>query len=213
MSQLEAALSPKVEEGTVNVDGPTDFKHSWRVWCIFIVLCLLSFLGAIDSTVTTTALPTISREIGGSDNYVWIANSYLFTSTVPQPLYAQVANIFGRRNPMLVAIALFVLGSGLAGGATSSGMLIAARTVQGLGTGGLYVLSDIIICDIIPPRYRGPYLSAVLSTAAIGTTVGPIIGGAFAQVNWRWVFVRSVALSGLPMGPIPIPALQHRGRN
>lgn len=90
---------------------------------------------------------------------------------------------------MIFAIALFIIGSGLAGGATSAAMLIAARTIQGLGTGGLYVLSDIIICDLIPPRFRGPYLSAVLGTAAIGTTVGPIIGGAFAQVNWRWVFV------------------------
>lgn len=167
----------------------TKFQHSWRLWCVFLALCLLSFMGAIDSTVTTTALPTITREIGGSNDYVWIANTYLFTSTVPQPLYAQIANIFGRRNPMIFAIALFIIGSGLAGGATSAAMLIAARTIQGLGTGGLYVLSDIIICDLIPPRFRGPYLSAVLGTAAIGTTVGPIIGGAFAQVNWRWVFV------------------------
>lgn len=197
MSHPGALFPIKIEEGQVDVDEPGGFQHSWRVWCIFIVLCLFSFLGAIDSTVTTTALPTISREISGSGEYVWIANLYLFTSTVPQPLYAQVANMFGRRNPMLVAIALFILGSGLAGGATSSTMLIAARTVQGLGTGGLYVLSDIIICDITPPRYRGPFLSAVLSTAAIGTTVGPIIGGAFAQVNWRWVFVRPIAFSGL----------------
>lgn len=75
---------------------------------------------------------------------------------------------------MFVAIALFILGSGTSGGARSVAMLIAGRTIQGLGSGGLYVLSDIIICDLIPPRYRGPYISAVLSTAAIGITIGPI---------------------------------------
>ncbi|KAK4664221.1 uncharacterized protein QC763_0083730 [Podospora pseudopauciseta] len=98
---------------------------------------------------------------------------------------------------MLVSIALFALGSGIAGGASSVAMLIAGRTVQGLGTGGLYVLSDIIICDMIPPRHRGPYLSAVLSTAAIGTTIGPIIGGALARADWRWIFWLNLPVSAV----------------
>ncbi|KAK8039526.1 major facilitator superfamily domain-containing protein [Apiospora rasikravindrae] len=142
------------------------FQHTWRIWVIFSVLCMLSFMASVDSTVITTSLPTL-------------------------------ANIFGRRNPLLAAIALFTLGSGIAGGARSVGMLIAGRTIQGLGSGGLYVLSDIIICDLIPPRYRGPYISAVLSTAAIGTTIGPIIGGALAQANWRWVFWINLPVMGL----------------
>ncbi|GAB1318484.1 Major facilitator superfamily (MFS) profile domain-containing protein [Madurella fahalii] len=188
-----------------NEQGETEtFQHSWRLWCIFIVLCLLSFISAVDATIVTTSLPTITREIGGSHDYVWIANSFLFASTVPQPLYGQISNIFGRRNPMLVSIALFALGSGLAGGATNSAMLIAARTIQGLGTGGLYVLSDIIICDIIPPRYRGPYLSAVLSTAAIGTTIGPIIGGALALSNWRWIFWLNLPISAVGLFAISL---------
>jgi len=125
---------------------------------------------------------------GGSSQYVWIANSYLFSSTVPQPLYAQTADIFGRRNPLLVATLLFLLGSGLAGGARSVTTMIAGRVIQGLGSAGLYVLPEIILCDILPPRYRGPYLSAILSTAAIAGTIGPIIGGALAQADWRWIF-------------------------
>ncbi|KAI1111522.1 major facilitator superfamily domain-containing protein [Nemania sp. NC0429] len=168
--------------------APDEFKYTWRIWCVFIALAFLAFMAAIDSTIITTSLPTITREIGGTGVYVWIANSYLFASTVPQPLYAQIANVFGRRNPLFVAIALFFIGSGVAGGAHNPTTLIAGRTIQGLGSGGLYVLSDVIICDLIPPRYRGPFLSAVLSTAAIGTTIGPIIGGALAEANWRWIF-------------------------
>ena len=76
-------------------------------------------------------------------------------------------------------------------------MLISGRTIQGLGTGGLYVLSDIIICDIIPPSDRGPYLSAVISTAALGTTIGPVIGGALAQHQWRWIFWINLPISGV----------------
>ena len=184
-------------EGKVQVEEPSTFQHSWRVWCIFLVLCLLSFISAVDATIVTTSLPTITREIGGAEQYAWIANSFVFASTVPQPLFGQISNIFGRRNPMLLAIFLFAVGSGLAGGSRNPGMLITGRTIQGLGTGGLYVLSDIIICDIVPPHHRGPYLSAVLSTAAIGTTIGPIIGGALAQVQWRWIFWLNLPISGI----------------
>ncbi|KAL6701557.1 major facilitator superfamily domain-containing protein [Trichoderma pleuroticola] len=185
--RVQPQSSEKINED-IRVDEPGKFQHSWRLWCVFIVLCLLSFISAIDATIVTTSLPTITRDIGGGQEYVWVVNSFLFTSTVPQPLFGQISDIFGRRNPMIVAIALFAIGSGLAGGAQNPGMLIAARTIQGLGSGGLYVLSDIIVCDMVPPRHRGPYLSAILSTAAIGTTIGPIIGGALALKNWRWIF-------------------------
>jgi EmrB/QacA subfamily drug resistance transporter len=193
-TQAQRSEKNKEEAG---VDELETFQHSWRVWCVFIVLCLLSFISAIDATIVTTSLPTITRDIGGSQEYVWIVNSFLFTSTVPQPLFGQISNIFGRRNPMLVAILLFAIGSGLSGGAQSPGMLIAARTIQGLGSGGLYVLSDIIVCDMVPPRHRGPYLSAILSTAAIGTTIGPIIGGALALKNWRWIFWLNLPASAI----------------
>ncbi|RYP64483.1 hypothetical protein DL770_009196 [Monosporascus sp. CRB-9-2] len=172
------------------VNLPEEFEHTWRIWAVFLVLALLSFLSALDSSIITTSLPTITREIGGSSQYVWIANSYLFASTVPQPLYGQISNVFGRRNPFFASIILFFVGSGLAGGARNAATLIVARVIQGLGTGGLYVLPEIIMCDLIPPRHRGPYLSALLSTAAIGNTAGPIIGGALAQshAGWRWIF-------------------------
>lgn len=64
-------------------------------------------------------------------------------------------------------------------------MLICGRVIQGFGAGGINVLPEILICDLLPPRHRGPYLSVMLSTAAIGSTIGPIIGGALAEVNWR----------------------------
>lgn len=184
-------------ERKVQTEEPAAFQHSWRVWCIFLVLCLLSFISAVDATIVTTSLPTITHDVGGAEEYVWIANSFMFASTIPQPLFGQISNIFGRRNPMLFAISLFAIGSGVSGGSKSVGMLITGRTIQGLGTGGLYVLSDIIICDIIPLRYRGLYLSAVLSIAVIGTTIGPIIGGALAKVQWRWIFWLNLPISGI----------------
>jgi hypothetical protein len=192
----EHIVSRPFNDGAVQVEAPQAFKHSWSIWCIFSVLCLFSFLSALDGTIITTSLPTITRDIGGGEQiYLWFAQSFFFASTVPQPLFGQIANIFGRRNPFLVAIALFALGSGLSGGANSPAMLLAGRTIQGLGAAGLYVLSDIIICDLVPPRHRGPYLGAVLSSAGIGSTIGPVIGGALAQTNWRWIFYINVVIA------------------
>lgn len=181
------------------------FKHTWSLWAIFSVLCLFSFLTAIDGTILTTSLPTIARAIGGGRNdtlFIWISQCFLFASTAPQPLVGQIANIFGRRNPFLISIVMFALGSGIAGGANSPGMLISGRTIQGLGTAGLFVLSDIIICDLVPPRHRGPYLSAVLSTAGIGSTIGPVIGGAIAEHDWRWIFYLNIPISVVGFGVV-----------
>ncbi len=174
-----------------------NFTPSSSLYCVFAVLCLLSFLGGVDGYIINVALPTITKEIEGTHDqlYIWITQCFLFSSTAPQPLYGQISNISGRRNPYLAAITLFALGSGIAGGAQSPAMLIAGRTIQGLGAAGLYVLSDIVICDLVPPRYCGPYLSAVLSTAAIGTTVGPIFGGAIAEHNWRWIFYLNIPIA------------------
>ena len=177
-------------------------EHSWRFWHIFAALCLISFISAIDATIVTTALSTITREIGGQDKYVWIANSFVLAATAPQPLFGQVSNIFGRHNPMLFSVILFALGSGIAAGAKDSAMLVSGRTIQGLGSGGLFVLLDLVVCDLVPLRERGKYLGFMLSTAAIGTTVGPIIGGSLAQVQWRWIFYLNLPISGIALAAI-----------
>lgn len=185
--------------------GPAPAEHdktptrSLRFWSVFGALCLISLISSVDATIVTTTMSTIVKDIGGERQYVWIANSYIFASTAPQPMFAQISNIFGRLNPMMVAVALFALGSGLAGGAVNTAMLIAGRTVQGLGTGGIYVLLDVVCCDLVPLRQRGKYLGLMLSTAAIGTTAGPIIGGALAKANWRWVFYLNLPFSGLAL--------------
>ncbi|KAF2819136.1 MFS general substrate transporter [Ophiobolus disseminans] len=175
------------------------FTHSWSLWCIFSVLCLFSFLTAVDGTILTTSLPTITHTIGGGNEslYIWYAQCFLFANTAPQPLVGQISNIFGRRQPFLVSIAMFALGSGIAGGANTPAMFIAGRTIQGVGSAGLFVLSDILICDLVPPRHRGPYLSAVLSTAGIGSTIGPVIGGALVEHSWRWIFYLNIPISVL----------------
>lgn len=103
--------------------------HTFRFWGIFVALCLLSFISALDVAIITTALPTITAEIGGAKQYVWIANSFVLASSVLQPLFGQLANLFGRRKPLIVSTMLFALGSGIGGGASNPSMLIAGRTI------------------------------------------------------------------------------------
>lgn len=103
---------------------------------------------------------------------------------------------------MLVSIAIFALGSGLAGGATTTSMMIAGRTVQGLGSGSILMLVELVICDLVPLRQRGTYLGIVMSGGAFGAVLGPVVGGALATTNWRWIFYMN-----LPICAVIFPAI------
>ncbi|VUC22511.1 unnamed protein product [Clonostachys rosea] len=174
-------------------------KRPFQFWAIFVVLCILSFICALDVAIIATALPTIIDHIGGSNVYIWIANSSTIGSCAPQPLYGQLADVFGRRGPFLAAILLFILGSGVAGGASNAAMLIAGRLVQGIGAGGIYVLLDIVCCDLVSLRERGKYLGLMLSWSGLGAAIGPVIGGAIAGSDWRWIFYIDIPICAVPM--------------
>jgi len=189
-----------MEESAAKVEpeanSPSTSK-SWRFYLILLSLNFICFISSLDGSIIATALPRITSELSAADSYVWIANSFLIAQTVIQPLCAQLSNIFGRRNPMIISIAIFALGSGIAGGANASTMMIAGRTVQGLGAGAIFILVEIIVCDLVPLRERGKYLGFVLSSSAIGAIMGPVVGGVLADANWRWIFYLNIPTSGL----------------
>ncbi|KAI0893529.1 MFS general substrate transporter [Annulohypoxylon nitens] len=183
-------------------DSPSINKsqpHSTRFWIIIAALSLLAFICALDATIITTPLPTIVEEIGGETQYVWIANSFVIAATVLQPLFGQLANVFGRKIPILTSLILFMLGSGLAGGSRNPGMFITGRTIQGAGAGGIYVLIDIVCCDLVPLRDRGKYLGIVNACAGVASGLGPVVGGAFGRDNWPWIFYINLPICALPL--------------
>jgi len=111
-----------------------------------------------------------------------------FPSAAVQPLFGQLSNLFGRRHITLVIVALFTLGSGIAGGATSPAMLIAGRGIQGMGSGGINMIIDVIISDLVPLRERGNYIAIILLVYGVGTALGPFLGGVIVEhTTWRWV--------------------------
>ncbi|KAK9858312.1 hypothetical protein MYU51_019321 [Penicillium brevicompactum] len=176
----------------------TTTKKSFGFYAIIIALALTSLLTSLEATITSTALPTITADLGGANLYVWVVNGYYLTQTAFQPFFRQMADIYGRRWPMITSAAIFTLGSGIAGGSKNIQMLIAGRLLQGIGSGGILVLTEIIICDLLPLRERGKYLGMIVSIVGIGAAMGPLFGGLIVQYSsWPWVFYLNVPIGGV----------------
>ncbi|ETS77605.1 hypothetical protein PFICI_09667 [Pestalotiopsis fici W106-1] len=208
------ATSVEQEDSVVEkLPEVTDKEHDrgLQFWLIILSGCLVDFATALDATIITTALPKITADLQAEQQYVWLANTYVFASTVVMPFVGQTSNIFGRRMPMIISVVLFSIGNAIAGAATSAGMLIAARVVTGLGGGGIFVLNDLIVCDLVPVRERPKFLGIRIAIATISTIIGPVLGGALAQASWRWVFFINLPFSGIALAVmIPFLRLKYR---
>src|ERR671937_3005935 len=128
-----------------------------RVGLVFTGLVLVMLLAALDGTIVATALPTIVGDLGGLAHISWITSAFLLAQTAVTPLYGKLGDLYGRKRVLQSAVVLFLAGSALCGLSGSMDELIAFRAVQGLGGGGLIVLTQAIVGDIVPPRDRGRY--------------------------------------------------------
>jgi hypothetical protein len=173
--------------------SPNEQIHSPRL--ILAAIAIMLLLASLDQTIVSTALPTIVSELGGIEHLSWVVTAYLLTSTVVAPLYGKLGDLYGRKLMMQISVVLFLLGSALAGQATSMLFLIAARGLQGLGGGGLFVLALTVIADVVPPRERGKIQGLFGAVFSISSIAGPLIGGYFTQhLSWRWIFYVNLPL-------------------
>ena len=160
-----------------------------RIWIIFAALIAGMLLSSLDQTIVSTAMPTIVGQLGGVDHQVWLTTAYLLATTIVMPVYGKFGDVLGRRRLFLVAIALFTIASVGCAFAGDFTQLIVWRAVQGLGGGGLMILSQAIIADIVPASERGKYLGPLGAVFGLSAVGGPLLGGFFVDhLTWQWAF-------------------------
>jgi EmrB/QacA subfamily drug resistance transporter len=156
------------------------------------------FLAALDQTVVGTALPRIITDLGGNNLYTWAFTAYLLTATISGPLYGKLSDLFGRRPVFLFGIAVFMLGSLLSGLSREMWQLVAARGVQGIGSGALFPIAMATIADLFTLQERGRYQGLFGVVFALSSLLGPAIGGLITDtIGWPFVF-----LLNLPVGAV-----------
>lgn len=176
-----------------------------RVATIAIVSGVLAatFLAALDATVVGTAMPTIVGQLGGLALYPWVFSAYLLTSTTTIPLYGRLADLYGRKRVLLVAMVLFLAGSLLCGLAQSMPQLVLFRALQGLGAGGILPVTLTILGDLFPIEQRARLQGLTSAVWGASAVAGPTVGGFLTDtLSWRWVFTVNV-----PFGLVAIALL------
>ncbi|KAI5118634.1 hypothetical protein M0805_000010 [Coniferiporia weirii] len=189
----------KVQEASIDTgDSATkNYERGFKFWMCFVAIMMSSFLMALDVCGLSTALPIIIADLHGVE-FEWAGSAYALAATAFLPLSGGLAQVFGRKSIMLKQIFLFALGSAVCGAAPSVNCLIAGRTIQGIGAGGITSLTQIIISDLVPLQDRGTFNGLVAIAYTFATATSPVIGGALAQHGqWRWFFYLNIPVCGL----------------
>ncbi|TPX32829.1 hypothetical protein SmJEL517_g04167 [Synchytrium microbalum] len=203
-------MSNDEEQAVPKVAAPVSIGANMELGKFQFVMVLVSlvssmFLFALDTSIISTAIPTIASEFQSLDLVPWLGTGYYLAATSTSPLYGRFADVFGRKPVFLVAVFLFELGSLIAGLSTSMIMLIVGRTICGLGGGGIFSLVFIIVSDIVSMRDRGKYTGLFSMTFTISSVIGPLLGGVFTEkATWRWVFFINIPFGILAMTLVAI---------
>jgi EmrB/QacA subfamily drug resistance transporter len=169
--------------------GGAKERVSPTVLVIFIGLQLGMIMSTLDGTIVSTALPTISHELGNQALRSWVITSYLLAQVATMPLYGKLGDLYGRKRIFIIAISIFTVGSMLSGAAGSMAQLLASRAIQGVGAGGIGSLAMAIVADIVPARQLGRWLGYQGAIFAVSSLIGPLAGGLFVDnLSWHWAF-------------------------
>ncbi len=185
------AATSAADDPADNGSGMTTGAILW----VFAALMVAMFMFSLNQTVLATALPTIVGELRGVDQMLWVSTAFMLASTIMMPIYGKIGDLFGRKPLFIFAISMFMLGSVFALLAQDMSFLIIGRVFQGIGGGGMMILSQAIIAAIVPARERGKYMGAMGSVFAVSSVAGPLIGGWLTEgPGWRWNFAMNFPL-------------------
>jgi len=190
---MSAAPMPAADEPVQNVG------------LIISAVAVTLLLASLGQTIVSTALPVIVAELGGLEHLTWVVIAYLLSSTVVAPVYGKLGDLYGRKIVLQVAIVIFLLGAAASAMATSMTFLILARTLQGLGGGGLMVVAMTVVADVIAPRQRGKVQGIFGAVFGVATVVGPLLGGLIVEhASWHWIFIINLPLGILALAVIGV---------
>ena len=167
---------------------------------VFISLMLTMLLASLNNTLISSAMPTIVGELHGVEHMSWVVTAFILASTITMPIYGKVSDLIGRKHLLVSAILIFLAGSVLGALTPNIEVLILARVVQGLGGGGLMILSQAVIADVVPARERGQYMGILGAVFGFSSIVGPLVGGWLTDgPGWRWVLWVNVPIGILAL--------------
>ncbi len=197
---MRSSNGPKA--GELTRTDPTDGEQmtTSAVILLFVGLMIAMFMFSLNQTVLATALPTIVGELDGVDQMLWVSTAFMLASTIMMPIYGKVGDLFGRKPLFMFAICCFLAGSVFALIAEGMSTLIFGRVLQGIGGGGMMILSQSIIASVVPARERGKYMGIMGSAFAVSSVAGPLIGGWLTEgPGWRWAFAINFPLGILAL--------------
>lgn len=198
-------MSHSTSAATTRRSGRHLAEPTPRLALLFAALMMVMLLAALSQTILSTALPTMVGELGGVDHMSWVITAYILASTVMMPVYGRISDLLGRKPILLAAVVLFIVGSLVGAAAQTMGLLIAARVVQGLGGGGLMILSQAAIADVVPARERGKYMGVMGAVFAVSSVAGPLLGGWLTEgPGWRWAFIINIPLGILAFTAVAV---------
>lgn len=182
----------------------SEWNPNKQIWFIIAGQSCCVFVIALDSTILTASLPTVARALNANAvKAYWFITAYLLASAVIQPLTAALADVFGRRSTFFASLLLFTIGTIICCTSDGVAQMLAGRTVQGLGGGGMLSVNLIILSDIIPLRQRSKYVGLVQVINSLAINLGPVIGAALIKVTWRWLFYINFPFCGIGLAVIP----------
>ncbi|HJO82371.1 MAG TPA: MFS transporter, partial [SAR202 cluster bacterium] len=157
---------------------------------------LAMFLASLDQTVVGTAMPRIIADLGGFDRFTWVTTAYLVASTTIVPVVGRMTDMYGRKKFYIVGIAVFVVGSVVAGQSQTMNQLILSRGLQGLGGGTIMAISFVSIADLFPSEERGKFQGLMAGVFGLSSVLGPTLGGFITDnLSWNWVFFINVPIA------------------
>ncbi len=175
---------------------PAGAKPAVNPWFIAIAVMLATFMEVLDTSVANVALNHIAGNLSAStDEATWVLTSYLVSNAVVLPATQWLSRFFGRKRFLITCIVIFTISSALCGLASSLGMLILARIIQGAGGGALQPIAQAVLLESFPPEKRGSAMSIYAIGVVVAPILGPTVGGWLTDnYSWRWVFYINIPI-------------------